>query len=60
MSTKIYNAFILDESIKTLDDLTKFNLDLRKKLEADALVRIADTMARDVFRIKDLYAYYGD
>ena len=36
MSTKIYNAFILDESIKTLDDLTKFNLDLRKQLEADA------------------------
>ena len=60
MSTKIYNAFILDESVKTLDDLTKFNLDLRKQLEADALVRIADTMARDVFRIKDLYAYYGD
>ena len=60
MSTKIYNAFILDESIKTLDDLTTFNLDLRKQLEADALIRIADAMARKVFSIKDLYAYYGD
>ncbi len=60
MSTKIYDAFILDKSIKTFDDLSKFNQNLKENIQKEAETKIAKDIARRIQLILDVYEFYGD
>jgi len=60
MSTKIYDAFILDKSIKNLNDIAKFNQTLKEEIEKDAICKITLAAAKRIQTIYDLYSFYGD